>query len=312
MSEVSQIPFQDLIDTLLDEDTPFNPSYLYRLSDLESEELSLFLDNWPRLSLQRRKALLEDLEELGSAHDLLSFENIARNVVSDVDPHVRQLAVKILWESEERDLVPVFLNLIESDPEAEVRAAAATGLGQFVYFGELDQLSDEQQHVLEKRLLEVIDHDRTPLVTRRTLESLGYSSHPQVSDLIDRAYQSGDRGMMASALIAMGRSMDSRWEKSILSMLNHKLPELRAESARAAGEIESQDAVPTLIELTEDSEENVRLAAIWALSEIGGESARFTLEELSREVETDQEADFLETALDNLAFTDGLQPFSMT
>lgn len=311
MSEVSQIPFQDLIDALLDEDTPFNPSYLYRLSDLETEELSLLLDNWPRLSLWRRKALLEDLEELGSVDVLLSFESIARNVLSDVDPHVRHSAVKILWESEGRDLVPLFLNLLESDLEAEVRAAAATGLGQFVYFGELDLLADEQQHVLEERLLEVIDQDRAPLVTRRILESLGYSSRAEVSDLIDRAFQSGDQGMMASALIAMGRSMDSRWEKSILSMLNHKLPELRAESARAAGELESQDAVPTLIELTEDSEENVRLAAIWALSEIGGESARHTLEELYQEVETDREAECLETALDNLTFTDGLQPFSL-
>lgn len=311
MSEVSQIPFQDLIDALLDEERPFNPRYLYRLSDLEAEELDDFLDNWPRLSARRRKALLEDLEELSSSDDLLSFEGIARSVLTDGEGRVRQMAVKILWESEEQDLISLFLNLLESDPEVEVRAAAATGLGQFVYFGELDQIPEEKQRILEERLLKVLHEDGEFLVTRRTLETLGYSSRTEVSDLIDRAFQSGDRGMMASALIAMGRSMDSRWEKSILSMLNHKLPELRAESARAAGEIESQEAIPTLIELTEDSEENVRLAAIWALSEIGGDRARYTLEQLFREVETDREADFLEIALDNLAFNDGLQPFSL-
>jgi HEAT repeat protein len=311
MSEVSQIPFQELIEALIDEETPFNPRFLYRLSDLEEEELSVFIVNWPRLSLWRRKALLEDLEELGSVDDLLSFESIARNVIFDDDPYVRLSAVKILWESEELDLMPLFLEMLESDEDAEVRAAAATGLGQFVYFGELERISEEQLHKLEERLLKVIHQERTPLVIRRTLESLGYSSRKEVAELIERAFQSGDRGMMASALIAMGRSMDTRWEKSILSMLNHKLPELRAESARAAGELESQDAVPTLIELTEDSEENVRLAAIWSLSEIGGDSARHTLEELFREVETDREADFLEIALDNLAFTDGLKPFSL-
>lgn len=94
-------------------------------------------------------------------------------------------------------------------------------------------------------------------------------------------------------------------------MLNDKLPLLREEAARAVGEIEINEAVPTLIELTRDSEENVRSAAIWSLSEIGGESARHTLERLFQEAQDDQEADFLESALDNIAFTDGLQPFSL-
>lgn len=311
MSEISQIPFQQLIDALFDEDAPFNPRYLYRLSDLETEELAIFIEHWPQFSLWRRKALLEDLEELAGADDLLSFENIARHAVTDLDPHVRQLAVKILWESEDRDLIPIFLTLLESDPDAGVRSAAASGLGQFVYFAELDKIPGEQSDRLEKSLLDAIRQDKDPLVIRRVLESLGYSSHADIPDLIDRAFQSADRGMMASAIIAMGRSMDSRWEDTVLSMLNHKLPEIRAEAARAAGELESEDAVPTLIELTDDSEEIVRLAAIWALSEIGGEYARHTLERLFQEVETEREADFLELALDNLAFTDGTQPFSL-
>jgi HEAT repeat protein len=105
--------------------------------------------------------------------------------------------------------------------------------------------------------------------------------------------------------------MDPRWEMDILSMLDDKLPALREEAARAAGEVELKDAVPSLIELTEDSEKNVRSAAIWSLSEIGGESARYTLEILFQEMEDDQEVEFLESALDNIAFTDGLQPFSL-
>jgi HEAT repeat protein len=108
----------------------------------------------------------------------------------------------------------------------------------------------------------------------------------------------------------MGRSMDSRWEKSILSMLNNTQPSIRAEAARAAGEIEIKAAVSTLIELTTDSEENVRSAAIWSLSEIGGERARDSLEKLFLESDDDIEADFIESALGNIAFTDGMQPFS--
>ena len=116
---------------------------------------------------------------------------------------------------------------------------------------------------------------------------------------------------MTSALIAMGRSMDPRWEKIIMQMLNSQIPALRAEAARAAGEIGIEDSVPSLVDLLDDSEQNVRYAAIWSLSEIGGEQARDTLEQLFKEIDDDQEADFIESALDNVAFTDGMQPFSL-
>lgn len=311
MSEPSELPFQTLIEALLDEDTPFNPRFLYRLSDLDREDLEIFLETWPRLPLWRRQALMEDLEELGLADNLLSFKHIAKNVIADEDPQVRRLAAQILWEYEDRNLVPLFLQLLIDDPEDEVRAAAATGLGQFVYLGEIDQLREEQQHEIEDRLLEAIHGERSVLVLRRALESVSFSSREEVPELIGRAFSDPDQEMKASALIAMGRSMDTRWEKEILSMLNDKLPLLREEAARAVGEIEINEAVPTLIELTRDSEENVRSAAIWSLSEIGGESARHTLERLFQEAEDDQEADFLESALDNIAFTDGLQPFSL-
>ena len=205
MSEISELPFQSLIDALLDEATPFDPKYLYRLSDLDQEDLTLFLDTWPRLSLLRRRALVEDLQELGLAENLLSFKSIGQNVISDEDPHVRLLAAQILWEFEDTDLIPFFLQLLDSDPEAEIRAAAASGLGKFVFFGEIDRLHGEKLLEIEDRLL----------------------------------------------------------------------------------------------------------AVIWSLSEIGGESARHTLERLFQEMEDDQEADFLESALDNIAFTDGLQPFSL-
>jgi hypothetical protein len=311
MSETSELPFKSLVDALLDKDTPFNPRYLYRLSGLDQEELALFLDTWPRLPLLRRRALMEDLQELGLANNLLSFESIGQKVISDEDPHVRHLAAQILWEFEDPELIPLFLQLLDSDPEAEVRAAAVIGLGQFVYLGEIGRLQGEKLHGIEDRLLEVILEEPAALVRRRALESLGFSRRLEVPELIESAFFSNDQDMKASALIAMGRSMDSCWEMNILSMLNDTLPVLREKAARAAGEIEIKDAVPTLIELADDSEEIVRSAAIWSLSEIGGESARQTIEKLFREAEDDREADLLESALDNITFTDGLQPFSL-
>lgn len=311
LSEIPEIHFQTLIDALLDIDTPLKPRFLYRLSDLDDEDLSLFLETWPQLPLWRQKALLEDLQEMGNTDDLLSFESIGRSMVSDGDPHIRHLAVKLLWEFDHRNLVPVFIQLLESDPDADVRAAAVIGLGQFVYLGELDLLPEGMRRELEDRLLLAIREDQTSLVQRRALESVSYSSRPEIPELIETAFASQDHEMMASALTAMGRSMDSRWENTVLSMLNNKLPIIRTEAARAAGELELKDAISTLVELVEDSEDEVRQAAIWSLSEIGGDRARHTLENLFKEVEGVHEADSLETALDNLAFTDGLEPFSL-
>ncbi len=308
MSDISELPFQTLIDALLDVDNPIKKGYLNHLSDLEGEELTLFLEAWPRLPLGRRQTLMEDLHELGSADTLLSFEKIGRNVILDEDPQIRLLALQILREFEERDLILVYLQLLKSDPAAEVRAASASGLGQFVYLGEIDQLPAEMLEEIEDRLLHVFHHDQAVLVQCRALESVGYSSRSEVAKLIESAFNSDDHELMTSALIAMGRSMDLHWETSILSMLNNTRPSLRAEAARAAGEIGIKEALSTLIELTTDSEENVRSAAIWSLSEIGGERARHSLEKLFQESDDDREADFLESALDNIASIDGMQP----
>lgn len=311
MSDSSEIPFQTITEALLDQETPFDPRYLHRFSDLEGEDLEIFQDVWPRVSLGRRRALVEDLNELGGADDLLSFENIGRLTITDEDAQVRTYAVQLLWEFEERDLIPLFLELLESDPVPEVRAAAATGLGLFVYHGEIDRLPKSHLDQIENTLIKAARKDQSEIVQCRALESLGYSSRGEVAALIEPAFISGGHEKIASALIAMGRSMDPRWEKTILQMLNSKIPALRAEAARAAGELEINDSIPLLVELTDDSEHTVRSAAIWSLSEIGGDQARHTLEKLFRETEDDHEADLIENALDNIAFTDGMQPFSL-
>ena len=310
MSDSTEFQFQALIDALLDQETPFDPRYLHRFSDLEGEDLEIFQNVWSQVALERRRALLEDLIELGAADTLLSFENIGRHAVGDQDGQVRTNAVQLLWEFEDRDLVYKFIDLLQSDTVPEVRAAAATGLGIFVYLGEVDQLPKADLDNVEAALLSAAK-DQSEIVQCRALESIGYSSRDEVAKLIDNAFTSPGHDKMASALIAMGRSMDPQWKKTILQMLNSKIPRLRAEAARAAGEIDIKESIPQLVELCSDSEEIVRYAAIWGLSEIGGDQARHTLEQLFRETDDDQEADFIEGALDHIAFNDGMQPFSL-
>lgn len=307
----SKSSFQDVLNALMDENTPLHPRYLYQLSDLEAEEVALLARIWGKVPLWRRRALLEDLEELSQSNDLLSFEAIGRHAMQDQDPQVRCLAINLLYDYEAVDLIPAFMEILEKDEDSQVRAAAAAALGQFVYLGEVESIPAQTLHEIEDCLLRVINTDEAMEVRRRALESLGYSSREEIPQLIEDAFRSGSREWMASALFAMGRSYDQRWKEIILKTLDHKVPSLREEAARAAGELELREAVPMLMDLLDDGDDEVRDAAIWSLSQIGGEGVREALERLLDEAEDDEEIEFLENALDNLSFTDDLQPFSL-
>jgi HEAT repeat protein len=125
--------------------------------------------------------------------------------------------------------------------------------------------------------------------------------------LIEEAYASQDKNWKASALFAMGRSANLRWEPQVMRMLNSPIPQLRSEAARAAGELELSEAGPILIELLDDPDENTRLASIWSLSQLGGEGVLETLERMYEEAEDEEDIEYLQMALDNLAFNQGVQ-----
>ncbi len=64
--------------------------------------------------------------------------------------------------------------------------------------------------------------------------------------------------------------------------------------------------------LEEDAlDEDLRMAIIWSLSQIGGEDVRQKLEDLLSEAEDGEEMEFLQEALDNLFLTEGLSSFEM-
>jgi HEAT repeat protein len=311
MNDLAQISFRRVMEALLDENTPFNPRFLYRFTDLDTDEVEIFEEIWPQVSSWRRKALLEDLESLHEKDYLLSFERMGRSAVQDAEGPVRQLAARLLWEYEAHDLASIYLNLLENDVDAEVRAVSAQGLGRFLYLAELEELPEDIWRNLEERMLRAAQADESILVRRRVLESLGYSSREEVIPLIETAYASGNRDWVASALYAMGRSANDMWEERVIAMFDHSYPTVRTEAARAAGELELREAVVGLLELLYDDSEDVRYAAIWSLSQIGGEGVRDALEELAEETEDDEEGEFIEDALDNLSFTEDLELFTL-
>ena len=211
MMTEDSIAFKEIIDALLDADSPFPPKYLYRFSDIKRDDLEILRIHWADIPLWNRRALLEDVEELALRDTMLSFEDLARFAVEDTDPHVRMLAVQTLWEYESSDLASLFIRLLREDRDSSVRTAAAAGLGRFVFAGELDKIPEQILSEVEDCLLAVSESGGSEPERQKALISLGYSSRVEVTPLIESAYRSADPGWIAAALNAMGHSLNERW-----------------------------------------------------------------------------------------------------
>ncbi|PZR99699.1 MAG: hypothetical protein DLM69_07120 [Candidatus Chloroheliales bacterium] len=85
----------------------------------------------------------------------------------------------------------------------------------------------------------------------------------------------------------MGRNMDARWLNTIIAEMGSGSAEMRYEAARAAGELSDRRAIPQLLELLRDNDTEVKLAAIWALGQVGGAAATTALK---RVAQSDDEA----------------------
>ncbi|MDI6768941.1 MAG: HEAT repeat domain-containing protein [Anaerolineales bacterium] len=312
------VAFQTVLDALLDDSQPFPPRFLYLFSDIEPGNLNLVLETWPQVSLARQHALLEDLKELVEDNTLLSFDDFARALLKDADPQVRVRALHLLWDCGDTRLAPTFLEILNEDSDFNVRAAAATALGMFVYLGEVEEISPHLQRKVEDNLLTVLrssdqsaEHSLS-LVRRRALEALGSSSRPEVAGLIEAAYGEKEADWKVSALFAMGRSGDEGWGKHVLSNLRNQNEAIRMEAIHAAGELALASARPVLLDMLADEEDlETQHEIIWELTKIGGEEVRDRLELLLEMVEDDEEAEFIEEALENLAFTEEISGFDL-
>jgi HEAT repeat protein len=306
-----KIPFNQLVAALLDNNTVFPPQYLRRFNDLEKSEIKTLAAAWPKINPTRRRTLLEDLEELVDADPLILIDaDLAKLGLEDPEPGVRQVAIRIMWENPDLSLVPFLLSTVEKDPSPEVRAEAASSLGNYIYLGELEEINAKIHHQIEDMLLKVTQGSDTPLVRQRALEALGFSSREEVHVLIQKAYDSRDAEWTSSALFAMGRSYNPVWEPAVRREMRSPHAKVQLEAVRAAGELNLENARRALLDLLEDesTDSEIRAATIWSLSQIGGEEVRETLEKLQEEIDDEEELELLETALENLTLTEQVQP----
>ena len=305
--------FSEVKAALLDQEKPFPSSLLYFFSDITREDLKNLERVWPEVDTKRRRGLLEDMETLAEGDTLLFFDSVAVMCLEDAQPVARVTAIRLLWQSHKEYLVPKFLKMLKEDPESIVRAAAATGLGTFVYLGELDEIKKSIYDEVVESLIKVHLSSDEVLVRRRALEALGYASHPEVQRFIERAYHINDEEWLQSALFAMGRTYNKRWVGAVLRMFEHPDSMVRYEAVRAAGGLEAGAARQPIFDLLEEGmeDDDMYFAAIWSLTKIGGRGVRDLIEMTLDETDDPDEILFLEEALQNLNFTEQINLFDM-
>lgn len=304
--------FQKVIAELQDGAQELSRRSLQEFSDLDPASLKVLLEAWPRIQPDRKRILLEGLQSLSEEDTLVCFDDFARALLTDADAHVRTRAIRLLDECDDVKLIPAFLEILANDEDAEARTEAAVALGKFVELGELEEISKKTQRRVEDALLEKANSEDQLPVRRNALESLGFSSRPEVVTLIESAFRRENPDWQASALFAMGRSFDERWEEQVLSRMLDINPLVRLAAVEAAGELGLDSARTMLFRVLEDEEEeDITSAALWSLSQVGGEDARVYLENLLDLADDNEQSEFLEDALDNLAFTEDLNRFDL-
>lgn len=252
-----------------------------RFSGVGPEDVAVFCERFPLLSDERRVALVSSMVESAEADYELSYVALLRVALEDPLPAVRRMAIEGLWEDERLDLLRRLIALLESDPSDEVRAAAATSLGRFVYMAECEDLDSARGNQVREALERAVA-GQTLDVARRALESLAFINGEPIMRLIDQAYASSQPLMRQSAIFAMGRSADRFWADNVLGELHSDDPAMRFEAARAAGEMHLTRALPLLARLIAgDRDAEVQAMAVWSMGQIGGKRARQLLERLA-------------------------------
>jgi HEAT repeat protein len=308
------ISFQTVLDYLLESKKDIPQTHLKLYSDLDPKSLRLFLDVWPSVKPTRKLLLLDGLLSQFDSDNIVSYDEIGRALLNDLDGEVRARAIRLLAESDDPKLVDTLTNILLNDFDLAPRLEAALLIGEFILLGELEAIKEELQRKAEDALISIIRSDENPALRKTCLEALGYSSRPEIANLIESAFERADAAWVAAALLAMGRSHDERWNEDVVSKLLDEDPLIQAAAAQAAGELAIQEAGPILLKLLLEDEEvddDVVTASIWTLSQIGGDDARIYLLNLIEQTEDEDLVEYLEDALENLDFIEELNKFDL-
>jgi HEAT repeat protein len=241
-----------------------------------------FRAKWATLGADEREQLIRSLVEYAEDHVEVNYHRVFREALEDANPRVRRLAVSGLWEDDDSSLQEAFLDLLQSDPDVDVRAEAARALQRYAEDQSVGGEESGGDRLVD--LLVVIGEDPSEyaLVRRRCIETAGpLAADPRAYKMIREAYADDDQTLAAGALRAMGLSRQARWIPEIERAMESPDAELRFEAAGAAGMLGETRLIESLVTLLDDEDSEVQAAAVGALGAIGGPGAIRVLRRLT-------------------------------
>lgn len=295
-------PIEDIIQQLRDADIPYSPKLLLHFSDLDSASLSTLRDTWLSLQVERRRVLMIGLAELAEADPLQLFEGTGEIGLSDTDDEVVIAAIDLLFESDNRHLIDRYIALMQDKSRQDkLRAAAANALTPYYHKCALEEMDETVNEKIEAALMASYESERSDLVRRRVLETLGYCNKPEIKDIITHALAHEEIYWTESALLAIGRSMDNSWDPTVMDYLDHDNPIVLSQAVHAAGLLNLNRAKRKLFKMLNlDTDIEVRQEVIWALSQIGGDDVIERLERFANMSDDEDEIDLIEDSLEYL------------
>ena len=270
---------QEIWEALEQHHLPDNHA-IYELSGMLSDDTEKFKAVWETLPIGLKRQLIIRCKDISEADYAVDFSTLFTIALDSNDAEICVTALEGLEESEDIRLLPSLFHLLQHGSDEIVRATTAQLLAGFVLLGELGKLQPSKFAKILTILIDIYNTpDETTEVRRRALEAVAYTGTHDVPTLIQSAYHSPEDKMVSSAVFSMGRSADKRWADIVQKELLNPGPEMRFEATRACGELQIQEAVPDLIDLSDDSDIQVQGMALWSLGQIGGARARRILEQ---------------------------------
>jgi HEAT repeat protein len=246
------------------------------LSNLVLTDLDAVKEAWSALPIARRLEVLQQLSAAERKSARFDFNAIYEFATTDSEPSVRQLAVESIVSENGASPLATVSKLATSDSDPHVQEAALRCLGPFALMAELGELDATAPDRLRSLLLGVLTNPKSALGARReALSAVGYLDNDAVSLQIRKGFFDDD--LRNSAIQAMGHTANPDWIPMLLSETVNLDETVRQAIAYAAGDIADEQAAEGVAELVDDPATGVRLAAIWALGQIGGDEARETL-----------------------------------
>jgi hypothetical protein len=115
MTEEKEQPFADVLLELFEAE-PLPIPKLYRLSDMQPDEMALFDTGWTAVPDERRQIIVRHLADIAEDNFIVDFTAVFIRGFNDSVAEVRMASLDGLWDTSDLKLIPPITNLLNNDP----------------------------------------------------------------------------------------------------------------------------------------------------------------------------------------------------